>query len=425
MRLWPFFFVMLAGSLAASELAPTPAYPPWNGQESVAQYARRVNLPPTQSLDLGGGVKLDLMLIPAGQFIMGTPEPPQPKETVQVGQTILGLGGALALGLLIVILLRGIKESERPKFSLRWLLLLVLALSVALCFLGMPGPQTSKTVFVLMVLAGAATLGLLMVIAVRVVRMSQRPKFSLRWLLLLVFALSIGLYGGVRWYKTKQAWLDYQAAKARYDAAYKEEKPGHPVTLTQPFYMGKYDVTQEQYQQVIGTNPSNFKGKDNPVETVSWDDAQKFCEKLSELSHQAVRLPTEAEWEYGCRAGTTTTYYSGDTDKDLDRVAWYGANSKSTTHPVGQKEPNVFGLYDMHGNIWQWCQDFYGEDYYGKSEAENPQGPTQGAFRVLRGGSWYGGPVYCRSAGRFGSGPGGRSYGVGFRVALAPAFRTP
>jgi formylglycine-generating enzyme required for sulfatase activity len=105
--------------------------------------------------------------------------------------------------------------------------------------------------------------------------------------------------------------------------------------LTKPFYMGKYDITQEQYQQLIGKNPSNLKGKDNPVENVSWDDAQAFCKKLSELTNQGVRLPTEAEWEYSCRAGTATTYYSGDDNKDLDRVAWYSANSKSATHPVG------------------------------------------------------------------------------------------
>ena len=131
------------------------------------------------------------------------------------------------------------------------------------------------------------------------------------------------------------------------------EHPAHPVTLTQPFYMGKYVVTQEQYQAVTGATPSTFKGNDNPVEQVSWDDAEAFCKKLSEQTKQAVRLPTEAEWEFACRAGTKTTYYSGDTDKDLDRVAWNDANSKNTTHPVGQKEANTFGLYDMHGNVWQ------------------------------------------------------------------------
>ena len=176
---------------------------------------------------------------------------------------------------------------------------------------------------------------------------------------------------------------------------------------------------------MTGSNPSNFKGKDNPVEQVSWDDAQAFLKKLSEITKQTVRLPTEAEWEYSCRAGTTTTYYSGDTEADLARVAWYIDNSKNTTHPVGQKEPNKFGLYDMHGNVWQWCQDWYSEDYYGKSEAENPAGPAQGSYRLLRGGSWGGSPVDCRSAGRGGSNPDFRFYYFGFRIVLVPSFRTP
>jgi formylglycine-generating enzyme required for sulfatase activity len=143
-------------------------------------------------------------------------------------------------------------------------------------------------------------------------------------------------------------------------------------------------VTQEQYAQVIGSNPSHFKGKDNPVEMVSWNDAQTLCKKLRELTHQIVRLPTEAEWEYACRAGTTSTYYSGDAEEDLARIAWYSENSKNTSHPVGQKEPNAFGLYDMHGDVWQWCQDWCGN--YSNSPSKDPSGPSQGKFRVLRGG---------------------------------------
>ena len=164
-------------------------------------------------------------------------------------------------------------------------------------------------------------------------------------------------------------------------------KTQHEVTITKPFYMGKYVVTQEQYEAIMGNNPSHFKGAQNPVEMVSWDDAQAFCQKLSKKSGKTVRLPTEAEWEYACRAGTSTKYYSGDSEEDLKRVAWYEANSNDTTHPVGQKEPNKFGLYDMHGNVWQWCQDWYGD--YTANEVADPQGPAQGASRVLRGGSWY------------------------------------
>ena len=350
---WPLLFIL---ALCGTDWAGEPQYPLWNGSESVEQYAKKVGLPATKTLDLGNGVTMELVLIPAGKFIMGTPEPTQPAETAIIGQTILVLGAAAALLPLLIVALRARIRKQRANFSLLFLLALVLAASVA-------------------------------------------------------------VYGGVRWHKINVAWRDYAAAKARYDSANKSEKPGHAVTLTQPFYMGKYDVTQAQYQQLIGTNPSNFKGKDNPVETVSWDEAQAFCKKLSALSHQAVCLPTEAEWEYSCRAGTTTTYYSGDSEADLGRVAWYSENSTGMTHPVGQKEPNAFGLYDMHGNVWQWCQDWYAEDYYGKAPAEDPQGPEQGAFRVLHGGSWsIIEPMGCQSAERGRYDPVGRNIEVGFRI---------
>ena len=219
--------------------------------------------------------------------------------------------------------------------------------------------------------------------------------------------------GGVR-------WID----ALKHPDHFLEEHPAHQVTLTKPFYLGKFTVTQEQYQAVMGSNPSKFQGKDNPVEQVSWDDAQEFLKKLSEQTKQTVRLPTEAEWEYGCRAGTTTTYYSGDTETDLARAAWYEANSKDTTHPAGQKEPNKFGLYDMHGNVWQWCQDYYDKDFYGKAEAENPSGPAQGTLRVMRGGSWDHYSITCRAASRDGRNPGSRFNYFGFRIVVVPSFRT-
>ena len=372
MRLLSLFFFVLAGSLSASEL-PTPAYPFWDAHESVADYATRVNLPSTKTLELSNGVKLELVLIPAGKFIMGTPEPTPVDEEgfhkkIVTGQALLAASLGALLVMLIVVVIRAVRQKRRPQLSLGRLLLVTVA-------------------------AGGCVLS------------------GLHW-----------RYSGQT---LEKANAEYAGAKARYNAASSVEKPAHPVTLTQPFYVGKFDVTQEQYQQVMGTNPSYFKGKDNPVEQVSWDDAQAFCKKLSEQTTDRVRLPTEAEWEYSCRAGTKTTYYSGDTDKDLDRVAWYGANSKSTTHPVGQKESNFFGLYDMHGNVWQWCQDWYSENYYGKSEAENPQGPAQGAVRLLRGGSWDFNPMICRSANRCRYDPVNRYYNIGFRVVLVPSFRTP
>jgi len=191
----------------------------------------------------------------------------------------------------------------------------------------------------------------------------------------------------------------------------------HEVTISQPFYMGKYEVTQEQYEAVTGTNPSLFKDAKNPVENVSWDDAQEFCKKLSAKTAKTVRLPTEAQWEYACRAGTETRFYSGDADDDLDGVGWYFSNSGITTYPVGAKKPNAWGLYDMHGNVWNWCADWYGK--YELGAATDPTGPTTGTSRVLRGGSWYGYPWFCRSAFRSIDSPVVRGIAVGFRLMLA------
>jgi formylglycine-generating enzyme required for sulfatase activity len=183
--------------------------------------------------------------------------------------------------------------------------------------------------------------------------------------------------------------------------------------------MAKFLVTQEQYQQVMGANPSQFKGANLPVETVSWSDAMEFCKEVSEKTGQTVQLPTEAQWEFACRAGTTTTYYTGDTEADLGRAAWYGANSKGKTHPVGQKESNAFGPHDMHGNVWEWCEDVFHDSYEGAPTDGSSwvEGGNQ-ALRVLRGGSWSGIPSYCRSADRYRDAPPYASGDFGCRVVL-------
>jgi formylglycine-generating enzyme required for sulfatase activity len=191
------------------------------------------------------------------------------------------------------------------------------------------------------------------------------------------------------------------------------------VTLTQPFELGVYEVTQEQYEQVMGTNPSNFKGSQNPVEQVSWDDAVEFCRKLSALPAEKkagylYRLPTEAEWEYACRAGTTTKYSFGDSDSALGDYAWYGENSGRTTHPVGGKKPNPWGLYDMHGNVFEWCQDWHGD--YPSRSVTDPTGAAVGSFRVYRGGCWLNFSGLCRSAIRNWDSPDYRFDDLGFRV---------
>jgi len=192
----------------------------------------------------------------------------------------------------------------------------------------------------------------------------------------------------------------------------------HEVTISKPFYMGVMEVTQTQYEAVMGTNPSHFKGATNPVEQVSWNDATEFCKKLSEMTRQTFLMPTEAEWEYACRAGSKTRFCFGDAEEGLGDYAWYRDNSGRTTHPVGQKKPNSWGLYDMHGNVWEWCADVYGD--YPKEAVTVPRGPASVAARVLRGGAWSNTPDYCRSAPRSDyCSPDYRLSDFGFRVVVS------
>ena len=326
MRLLP-AIVLLALAASAAEPPATPTWPLWDGSESVEQYARRANLEATRTLDLGNGVKLEMVLIPAGKFVMGTEEP----ESRWIGGAILAVGGLVALVMIAVPLVRAIHQRRRPQFSLRWLVLLVVVLGVA-------------------------------------------------------------QYGGVRWWRAVEARREY----------YHDNSPAHVVTITQPFYLGRYEVTQEQYQQVMGANPSAFKGRDLPVECFVWDEAQEFCKEASEKTGQAVRLPTEA---------------------DLDRAAWYKRNSNKTTHPVGLKAPNTWGVYDMHGNVFEWCADRYGD--YSAEAVTDPPGPAQGQCRVLCGGCWLFSPRGCRSAVRLCNLPDIRSEDEGFRVLVSVPPRPP
>ncbi|HEY3324146.1 MAG TPA: SUMF1/EgtB/PvdO family nonheme iron enzyme [Planctomycetota bacterium] len=212
-----------------------------------------------------------------------------------------------------------------------------------------------------------------------------------------------------------------------------ESETLHPVTLTRPFYMGKYPITQLQYEVVMAKNPSTTKAANNPVDMVSWNDAEDFCAKLSKKFGKTVRLPTEAEWEYACRAGSTTAYYFGDSETALGDYGWFKDNSEEKpgekkgfivkmTHPVGLKKPNAWGLYDMHGNVCQWCQDWF--EKYTEDAAIDPQGPARGERRMLRGGSVNLVAGDCRSAFRIGYPPervGGHVGGFGFRVVVEAA----
>lgn len=204
-----------------------------------------------------------------------------------------------------------------------------------------------------------------------------------------------------------------------------DEKPAHKVTLSD-YCIGETEVTQALWKAVMGSNPSRFQGDGRPVERVSWDDSQTFIRKLNaategqRLEGREFRLPTEAEWEFAARGGNLSiipdTKYSGV--NNLVYVAWYGDNSNGETHPVAKKSPNELGLYDMSGNVWEWCQDWYDENYYGKSPKNNPCNNTESSFRVDRGGCWGSRAAYCRVSGRNSFSPGFKDFSIGLRLAL-------
>jgi formylglycine-generating enzyme required for sulfatase activity len=203
------------------------------------------------------------------------------------------------------------------------------------------------------------------------------------------------------------------------------EGPQHEVTITKPFHIGVYEVTQAEYEKVTGKNPSKFNrdtggGPDHPVEMVSWDDAVAFCKKLSDLPEEkkaghVYRLPTEAEWEYACRAGTRTAYSFGDDASKLGEYAWFEGNSQGRTHPAGRKLPNPWGLYDTHGNVAEWCSEWYAEKYT-EGPVTDPPGSPEGKMRMVRGGSWRFSEQRARSAVRILCTPQFRNDDLGFRV---------
>ena len=204
-----------------------------------------------------------------------------------------------------------------------------------------------------------------------------------------------------------------------------DESPRHKVTLS-PYYIGKYEVTQAEWWAVMGNNPSRFGGCDNcPVEQVSWNDVQVFIKKLNQLTGQRYRLPTEAEWEYAARGGTTTKFHTGNClstsqanyDGNYPAEGCSKGQYRQKTLPAGSFSPNGYGLYDMSGNVWEWCSDWYGVDYYSSSPTTEPQGPGSGLRRVVRGGSWLSYALVCRVSDRFGFTPDFRIFDFGLRLA--------
>ena len=207
-------------------------------------------------------------------------------------------------------------------------------------------------------------------------------------------------------------------ATSEQENPYSDEKPVHSVTLTEDFYIGETEVTQELWEAVMGSNPSYFNGTTRPVERVSWNDCQQFIDKLNEQTGKKFRLPTEAEWEYAARCGNKSKGYLYCGSNNLDDVAWYDENENSDdeTHPVKTKKANELGIYDMSGNVWEWCQDWRGS--YSGSAQTNPTGPSSGTYRMYRGGSWFSPARNCRPSVRDLGAPGYSSYNLGLRLVL-------
>ncbi len=329
----------------------TRVFPPLDENESVVKYSERVGVPSTKTIELGNGIKIYLVLIPPGKFMMGTVDPKEPSRTDVFGKVITGCG-------IVCILAIGVW------YAIRW-------------------------------------------------RASGRvSSFSLRFLIGISFVVALILYGIVDWIYISDKWAKYYVEHDRAKWADSNERPARVCEIRKPFYMSRTEITQEQYYEITGSNPSTFIGKSLPVETVSWTEAHDYCVKVTAATKISIRLPNETEWEYSCRSGMQTNYYSGDSEADLKRVGWYCDNSNYATHPVSQKEANAFGLFDMHGNVWEWCEDWYRND----SSGEEGIAPSN-TFRVIRGGSMNMEAKGCRSASRAGTnGPDDRHYSIGFRI---------
>jgi formylglycine-generating enzyme required for sulfatase activity len=220
----------------------------------------------------------------------------------------------------------------------------------------------------------------------------------------------------------ERSWLLEQKAWSQFNEC---ELPAHQVTISKPFLMGKFEVTQRQWKQVMGNNPSAFKGEDLPVDSVSWEEVMRFLQKINHDTPAKYRLPTEAEWEYCCRADSTNAFGLGRSGETVAPVhvacyAWFRGDADNRTHPIGEKRPNAFGLYDMHGNVWEWCQDWYAPDFYSRSPKVDPCNTEPSTERCFRGGSWFLDWANLRASYRSGNLPSFKSQYVGFRLVRDP-----
>ena len=232
------------------------------------------------------------------------------------------------------------------------------------------------------------------------------------------FSHGVLTVNGVRYEMVKvNAGTFTMGATSEQQNPYDNEKPAHQVTLTNNYYTGKTEVTQALWKAVMGDNPSDFKGDNKPVECVSWDDCQTFISKLNAATGKNFRLPTEAEWEFAARGGNNSKHYQYSGSNNLNDVAWYDGNSSNTTNEVASKQANELGIYDMSGNVWEWCSDWHG--FYSSNHQYDPAGPTSGSNRVYRGGSWNFYARRCRSSNRLNSTPGYRLSDLGLRLALS------
>ncbi len=331
-------------------------WPLWDGKEAVADYAQRVNLPPTKTFDLGRGIALEMVLIPAGKFTMGTAPPKEPAVTV-IGAQGIFIAGWVGFAVLLHLLIK----NRRGKFN-----------------------------------------------------------FSLGWLVGMMVACGLMVGGVARWIWALDESVRYMEAVERQKLIFENERPPREAVVSAPFYMGKFSVTQDQYEIVVGINPSQFNsGKGSvlpstgayPVERISWYNARQYCLKLHDYLKDTGRgvamfkLPTDEQWEFACKAGTTSFFSSGDAPGNLTPEGWFDQNSGMRPHPVGQNKPNAFGLYDMHGNVRQWCQGYFDQT-------------INLDYRITRGGSFRSSWKECRSSAINKNKAASLDDDVGFRIIM-------